>query len=103
MTRPLTILCAVWTVVGLSLAASGLGSVNPDARWLVGAATVIGVSAAALATWRAALGDDRAAALLLVLSVIIPTWFAAAVNLVPLVVGIVVAVRGRRTAPVVRP
>ncbi len=80
--------CVGWALVGLLLAVSGLDNVNADARVLVLSATALGVGAALLAAWLWSRDRPRWAGLCLVVSVITPTWFAAALNLVPFAMGL---------------
>jgi hypothetical protein len=80
--------CLAWAALGGSVAAVGFGTVNADARLLVLSATVVGVAAAVAAAGFLARGRPRPVGLCLVVSVVTPTWAAAAVNLLPLAAGI---------------
>lgn len=95
--RGLAAVCAVWATLGMAIASMGLGAVNSDARLLVFAATVIGVGSALVAAVLLLWGHVRWAGLCLLISVVTPTWFAAALNLVPLVMGLLL-VSGRWSA-----
>jgi hypothetical protein len=88
------VFCAVWAVAGSVLVGAGFTSVNSDARVLVVAAGLVGVGAAALAAWMAGRGSSRLAGALLVVSIVTPTWAAAIVNVVPLVVGLALLLVG---------
>lgn len=81
--------CVLWAALGLAIALAGFVAVNDDARVLVLTATTLGVGAAASAARLILLDRYRWAGLCLVVSVVTPTWGAAAVNLVPLVAGLV--------------
>ncbi len=89
--------CGVWGVVGLLIASAGFGTVNDDARLLVLGATTVGVGAAFLAARLILRDHPRWAGLCLVVSIVIPTWYAAALNVVPLVAGLVL-LSGRLTS-----
>ena len=83
----------MWAVFGSAVALSSLGNVNEDARSLVGIASVVGPLLAACAALQLLRHADRAAGLLLVVSAVLtPTYFAHAINLPALVVGLVLAV-----------
>ena len=86
--RVLVICCLAWAAIGMAVAALGLGAVNDDARLLVYSATAIGVGSAIVAARLAAHDQVRWCGVALVISVVIPTWFAAYLNIVPLVAGI---------------
>lgn len=86
--RGLAVGCAVWAVVGLLIASAGFGTINEDARLLVLGAAVVGVGAALLAALLLLRERPRWAGVCLVASVVTPTWYAAIINLVPLVVGL---------------
>jgi hypothetical protein len=79
---------AVWAVVGALVAISAVPDVNPDARWLVGVASVIFPAAAAAAAVALRRGALRWAGVLLLISVATPTYFAWALNLPALVAGL---------------
>ncbi len=77
-----------WAVVGLTVALVSMGGVDPDARVLVGMASVAFPAAAALASAAVARHRDRAAGLLLVVSAATPTYFAWALIVPALLVGL---------------
>jgi hypothetical protein len=79
----------VWAAVGLAVGLMSLGSVNADARLLVGAACIAGPLAALMASASLAKHHDSLASVLLLASVITPTFFAWALNIPALVVGLV--------------
>jgi hypothetical protein len=86
--RVLQIAAVAWAALGASIALSSLGSVNADARLLVGSFSV-GCPLAALVAARALVtGRDRIAGLLLVISVATPTFLLWIVNLPALLVGL---------------
>jgi hypothetical protein len=66
----------VWAVVGAFVAFSALPGVNTDARVFVGFASLLGPVAAVAASAAVSRHLDRWAGLLLVVSVITPTYFA---------------------------
>jgi hypothetical protein len=82
----------LWAVMGASVALAALPNVNEDARLVVALASVAFPLCALGAA--AALGRqrDRLAGLLLLLSVATPTYFAYALNVVPLIVGVALLV-----------
>lgn len=82
-----------WAVVGAAVAWSALPSVEPDARVLVGAASTLGPLAAVASALALSRGRDRVAGLALILSVATPTYFAWALNLPALVLGVWLVVR----------
>lgn len=92
--------CLVWAGVGAIVSLAALGDVNPDARVLVGAASIVGpllAVGAALALSRRA---DRTAGILLILSAVLtPTYFAYALNVPALIVGFVLAIATHRALP----
>lgn len=93
-TRHALIVGAVgWAVVGAAIALTALPDVNAGARWFVAIASVIGPTAALLAAHLLRTGRDRLAGLALVISVATPTYFGAAVNVVALLAGVLLAVR----------
>ena len=90
----------VWAVLGAAVALSSLGTVNNDARLFVGVASVVGPLLAVAAVVQLFRHADRAAGLLLVGSAVLtPTYFAYAINLPALVVGLVLAVAPRPLLP----
>lgn len=96
--RGLAAASAIWAAIGLSIALAGFGSVNEDARLLVFSATVVGVGSAVLASGLLLRGRRRWAGVCLIVSVITPTWFAAWLNLVPLIAGLIL-LSGRVSDP----
>jgi hypothetical protein len=78
----------VWADAGAAVALLSFGSINEDARAVVGCATVLGPLAALLASTAVARRRDRLAGLLLVISVATPTYFAWVLNVPALVVGL---------------
>jgi hypothetical protein len=77
-----------WAVLAFGPAVHGLSRTSNDARWLVGVASILGPLCA---LWAAALirqGFLRLAGALLVLSAATPTYFAWALNIPALVVGV---------------
>ena len=86
--RVLQIGAIVWAVVGFVLAIVGFGEVNRDARLLVGVASVAFPAAAVVASFALRAHRERIAGLLLLISVVTPTYFAYIVNLPALVVGL---------------
>ena len=78
-----------WAVVGGAIAVLGLRQVTPDARLLVAVACVLGPTSAVAASRALGVRRDRLAGVLLLMSVVTPTFFAAALNLPALVVGAV--------------
>jgi hypothetical protein len=86
----------LWGLLGLVIALRGLGDVNADAKVWVGAASIVlplcaGFAGALIIGHR----HRGIASGLLFLSIGTPTYFAWAVNLIPivLIVGLVIAVR----------
>lgn len=79
-----------WALVGASIAVMALSEVSADARLLVGMASVVGPAAALLASV-AAIRSRRVlpSVLLVVSSIITPTYFAWTLNLAALVGGLV--------------
>ena len=78
----------LWAVTGALVALAALPNVNDDARVAVALASValpLCALGAAVALGR---HRDRFAGLLLLLSVATPTYFAYALNVVPLIVGL---------------
>lgn len=82
-----------WAVLGAAVALNSLGNVNDDSRLLVGVASVVGPLLAACAAPQLSRDADRSAGLLLVGSAALtPTYFAYAINLPALTVGLTLAV-----------
>lgn len=79
---------AVWSVVGLGVALAALPHVNRDARALVLVFSLAGPGCALAAARLAPRGHLRVVGLLLVLSAGTPTYFAWALNLPALFVGL---------------
>lgn len=86
--RVLEVGALVWAGVAAAVALGSLDEVNPDTRLLVGAASVVGPLAAVGASRLLAHRSDRAAGVLLLVSVLTPTYFAWALNVPALVVGL---------------
>jgi hypothetical protein len=82
----------VWAVVGASVALVSFGSVNPEARPLVGVFSVLGPLAAVGAARVLARGGGRSAGALLLVSVLTPTYFAYVINVPALLAGVALAV-----------
>ena len=82
----------VWAMVGFAVATGSLTAVNADALVPLAIASVAFPACAAAAAL--ALGRDhtRIAGVLLLLSVATPTYFAWAINLPALVIGVALAV-----------
>lgn len=87
----------VWAIVGFGVAMSALSDVNRDARVLVTAFSIVGPLCAVGAAWLIHKGQLRWAGLLLVISVATPTYFAFAINIPALIVGIALIIRGSQT------
>lgn len=85
----------VWAVAGAGIAFGALREVNPDARVVVVIASVLGPAAAVAAAVLVGRRQDRWAGAVLMLSVVTPTYFAAALNLPALLVGSYLLVGGR--------
>lgn len=75
----------VWAVAAVGIGIATFGDVNPDARWVVGAAVGVAFVAALAASRLAATRRFGWAAVALVVSVVAPTYGAWAVNALPLV------------------
>jgi hypothetical protein len=82
----------VWALAGALVAFSALPDVNDDARVLVGVASLLGPVAAIAASAALSRHRDRWAGLLLVVSVITPTYFAWLLNVPALLVGLILLV-----------
>ena len=78
----------LWAVMGASVALAALPNVNEDARVAVALASVAFPLCALGAAVALGRHRDRFAGLLLLLSVATPTYFAYALNVVPLIVGL---------------
>lgn len=79
-----------WAAVGGAIAIAALRDVNSDARALVGVATLLGIVTAVAASAALTHRRERVAGGLLVVSALVtPTFFAYALNLAPLLIGIV--------------
>jgi hypothetical protein len=100
--RTFTIGAAAWAAVGAAVAGSSLGRVDADALWFVGLAAVLFPLAAAGAAVALSRRRDRTAGLLLVVSVLTPTYFAWVLNVGPLVVGVALLLRPRAARSVGR-
>ena len=90
--RGLQIASLVWAIIGWSVALTGLGQVNADARLLVAAASAAFPLAAVGAFPALDRGMDRTAGALLIVSAATPTYFAYAINLPALLVGLVLLI-----------
>jgi hypothetical protein len=89
----------VWAGVGAAVALGSRGEVNSDARLLVGAASVVGPLAAVGAAWLLTRGADRPAGVLLLVSVLTPTYFAWVLSVPALVVGLALLAAPRAVVP----
>ncbi|MDQ1506916.1 MAG: hypothetical protein QOD57_4643 [Actinomycetota bacterium] len=78
-----------WAAAGAIVGLSQLSAVNADARWLVGVASVVFPAAAVLAAMALRRGAIRWAAVLLLVSVATPTYYAYPLNIPALVAGLV--------------
>ncbi len=79
----------LWAAVGASVAIPAVTTASNDARLLVGTASVLGPVAAIAASASLARRFDRLAGVLLLASVVTPTYFAWALNVPAFVVGLV--------------
>jgi hypothetical protein len=79
-----------WAVIGAAVALTSLMGVSPDARILVGIASVAFPLAAAFASSAVARHHDRTAGLLLLVSVATPTYFVSVLKVPALLVGLAV-------------
>jgi len=93
--RVLRIGALMWAVVGASVAFSALPDVNPDARLLAGLASVVGPVAAVASAIALRRSRDRWAGLLLIASVITPTYFAWVLNVPALLIGLTLLIAPR--------
>lgn len=84
-----------WAVIGAAFAIAQVPNANPDARWIVGIASVVFPATAAGAAMALRRGALRWAGVLLLLSVATPTYMAYALNLPALVVGLVLVASPR--------
>jgi hypothetical protein len=80
-----------WGWLGGVLAVSGLRDSNPDAKVLLAAVTGVAVAAAVGGAVAIVCRRDVLASALLVVSVVMPTFGAAALNVVPLVLAFAVS------------
>jgi hypothetical protein len=78
----------VWAAIGAGVALGSLGSVNSDARVIVGIGSLLGPLSALLAAAALARHHDRTGGVLLVLSAATPTYFAWILNVPALLVGL---------------
>lgn len=93
--RQLTILrvgSLLWAGVGLAVAMASLRQVNPDARVAVLAVSLLGPGCAVAAAECLGQRHVRTGGLLLLISVVTPTYFAWELNLPALVTGLVLLV-----------
>jgi hypothetical protein len=95
----LSVGAATWAVVGGCIAASGLRQVNADARYLVAIACVVGPVSAILAGLALRGHHDRGAGWFFLVSVVTPTFAAAALNIPALVGGALLVVAPRAVFP----
>ena len=79
----------VWAVVGFTVGLRSIRAVNADARVLVLTACVVGSASALMASAAVASRHERFAGVLLVVSVITPTFFAWVLNIPALLGGAV--------------
>ena len=86
---------AVWAAV---LALGSLGAVNDDVRVLVGVASIIGALAALASAYLLALSADRLSGVLLLVSALIPTYFACPLNVVAVIAGLLLLAVQRSSA-----
>jgi peptidoglycan/LPS O-acetylase OafA/YrhL len=87
---------AAWSVVGAVIAFASLPQTNTDARVFVGVASVLGPVAGFVAAVALVHRRQRVAGALLVVSAIVtPTYFAYALNVVPLLGGTVLSIAPR--------
>lgn len=93
--RVIQIGALVWAVVGGLVAFTALSDVNPDARFFVGFASVLGPAAAIAASIALSRRRDRLAGVLLIVSVITPTYFAWVLNVPALLVGLILLIAPR--------
>jgi|APDOM4702015118_1054815.scaffolds.fasta_scaffold16297_3 hypothetical protein len=89
----------LWAFVGAAVALLSFNEVNPDARLVVGVLSVLGPLAAVGASRLLARGTDRQAGVLLLVSVVTPTYFAYVLNVPALLVGLVLLVAPRAILP----
>lgn len=90
-------LAGVWAFAGAAIALPALPMVNPDVRPLTIALSLLLPVAAAVAAWLIVTGRHVVPAVLLALSVATPTYFAAALNLIPLALAAVLVVQAFRS------
>ena len=81
-----------WAVIGLVVALASFPRTNSDSVLLVGVASVAFPLAAAIASVALGAGRDRAAGLLLLVSVATPTYFAWVLNVPALLLGLTLLV-----------
>jgi hypothetical protein len=86
--RALSCCCVAWALAGAVIALSAVPRANPDARWLVGLASVAFPAMALAAAAAVRRGARRSAGLFLLLSVGTPTYFLWVVNVPALLAGI---------------
>lgn len=84
-----TVGSAAWAVAGALIALASVPNSTPDARWLVGLASVVFPAAAAAAAVALRRGAIRWGGILLLVSVATPTYFAWPLNVPALVAGLV--------------
>lgn len=76
------------TAVLVGIALLGLPTVNDDARSLVIGATVVGGAAGLASAFLVRHGPTRLAGVLVIVSAVTPTYAAAVLNLIPIVLGL---------------
>ena len=96
---PLASSALLWAFVGAGVALLSFNDVNPDARLIVGVLSVLGPLAAVGASRLLARAADRQAGVLLLVSVVTPTYFAYVLNVPALLVGLVLLVAPRAILP----
>jgi len=97
--RVLIIGSVVWAVIGGLVALSQMSQANADARWLVGAASVVFPAAALAGAMALHRGATRWAGALLLVSVATPTYMAYPLNLPALGAGLWLLVAPTRAIP----
>jgi hypothetical protein len=85
-----------WAAVGLAVSLTSLRATNPDARVFVGVASVFGPTSAVLAASALAHHRVRTGGVLLILSIVTPTYFAWALSVPALIVGLALVVAPRK-------
>lgn len=96
MHRAIGIGILLWAATGLTIVIYTLDDANPDARWIIATATAIGVAAAILAAGALFNGHPILAILLLGISLIVPTYAAWMLLLLPIVLMGAIAIMTKR-------